>query len=324
MNYLILTPDGMGSTMLQRMLTIYLNVFQSYYNTHELTNGIENIEGKLLRKFSVGAYDESIDQIISYIDKSENNVISRLANYHLKNRIATVDSAADHKNFYKFLNNHYQNIIACYRDPFEYALSWSIRNRTNKLNVYSLKEKNEIFLDQKFDIDIDFFNTKLRDFIDYDYWVNDNFNNISEIDYDSITGNIQNTLEVITGCDQKKVTSFLRITLDRFNTMYYAASEKKRLNKSVYATKNDTKGFIKILKFIGELEKQRKLPGKLPIKMNTLETKFNIITNFDNALKNYNKWATKSNKFEELDLETLKKRMMKENQKYSHVFNTWL
>lgn len=324
MNYLILTPDGMGSTMLQRMLTIYLNVYQPYYNTHELTNGIENLEGKLLRKLVDGGYNESIDQIINCINESENNVISRVANYHLKNRIATVDSKEDHKKFYKFLNIHYQRIIVCCRDPFEYALSWSIRNKTNKLNVYSLKEKNKTFLDQKFDIDIDFFNMKLRDFVEYEYWINDNFSNISEIDYDSITENIQNTIELITNCEQKKVTNFLGITLDRFNTMYYAASEKQRLDMPTYANKKETKNFIKTLKFIKDLEKQRKLPGGLPIKMNTLETKFNIIKNFDDALKNYNNWATKNNKFDELDLETLKKRMIKENQKYSHVLSTWL
>ena len=42
MNYLILTPDGVGSTILQRLLTmaLYLENY-TVQNTHELTNGIE-------------------------------------------------------------------------------------------------------------------------------------------------------------------------------------------------------------------------------------------------------------------------------------------
>ena len=42
MNYLILTPDGVGSTYLQRALTVYLNCAgKDYYNPHELLNGLQ-------------------------------------------------------------------------------------------------------------------------------------------------------------------------------------------------------------------------------------------------------------------------------------------
>ena len=41
MNFLILTPDGVGSTYLQRALTVYLNASgEEYFNTHELLNGL--------------------------------------------------------------------------------------------------------------------------------------------------------------------------------------------------------------------------------------------------------------------------------------------
>ena len=40
-NYLILTPHGVGSTYLQRALTVYLNSAElDYWNTHELLNGL--------------------------------------------------------------------------------------------------------------------------------------------------------------------------------------------------------------------------------------------------------------------------------------------
>ena len=43
MNVLILTPDAVGSTLLQRMLTIYMQFHQfdrPTINLHELTNGL--------------------------------------------------------------------------------------------------------------------------------------------------------------------------------------------------------------------------------------------------------------------------------------------
>ena len=41
MNILILTPDGVGSTILQRLLTMTLYLEKiKVVNTHELTNGL--------------------------------------------------------------------------------------------------------------------------------------------------------------------------------------------------------------------------------------------------------------------------------------------
>ena len=44
MNILILTPDRVGSTLLQRVITLYMNTMQldeNVINLHELANGIE-------------------------------------------------------------------------------------------------------------------------------------------------------------------------------------------------------------------------------------------------------------------------------------------
>jgi hypothetical protein len=44
MNVLILTPDRVGSTLLQRLITIYATINENYnpltINLHELTNGL--------------------------------------------------------------------------------------------------------------------------------------------------------------------------------------------------------------------------------------------------------------------------------------------
>lgn len=44
MNVLILTPDAVGSTLLQRLITIYMQFYEfdrPVINLHELTNGLE-------------------------------------------------------------------------------------------------------------------------------------------------------------------------------------------------------------------------------------------------------------------------------------------
>ena len=41
MNFLILTPDGVGSTYLQRTPYISKRKWSEYFNTHELLNGVE-------------------------------------------------------------------------------------------------------------------------------------------------------------------------------------------------------------------------------------------------------------------------------------------
>ena len=47
MNFLILTPDGVGSTYLQRALTIYLNTSgHEYFNTH-FTNSTTKLTNKM-------------------------------------------------------------------------------------------------------------------------------------------------------------------------------------------------------------------------------------------------------------------------------------
>ena len=48
MNVLILTPDGVGSTILQRIITLALHLMKDdVINCHELTNGLTKIGNKI-------------------------------------------------------------------------------------------------------------------------------------------------------------------------------------------------------------------------------------------------------------------------------------
>jgi hypothetical protein len=155
MNVLILTPDAVGSTLLQRLITIYMQ-FHKYnkpvINLHELTNGLVRYHNSTLNQEVLGkpeargnwGYHQSLKEIVELLDSVDHYKTSRLAQYHIKNR---QDPLADQIPFYQYLNDNFY-IISCRRhNVFEHALSWALSKVTKKLNVYSTDEKIENFFD---------------------------------------------------------------------------------------------------------------------------------------------------------------------------------
>ena len=156
MNFLILTPDGVGSTILQRLLTMTFSLENvNAVNTHELTNRIllENNIAVHDKRF-IGSkweqmYAQSLPEIENIIKQSskDTNIISRVAKYHIDNRAEHLGESKELvANFYKFLNEAYDKKIMCVRNNiFEYALSWSIREESGILNVYDRDDKQKVF-----------------------------------------------------------------------------------------------------------------------------------------------------------------------------------
>ena len=115
MNVLILTPDRVGSTLLQRLITIYMQFHefdQPVINLHELTNGIikyysplfnAEVLGKSLDRGKWGYY-QSLPEIRDLLDSVPHYKTSRLALYHIRNR---EDSTADQMPFYEYLNDNF-------------------------------------------------------------------------------------------------------------------------------------------------------------------------------------------------------------------------
>lgn len=154
MNVLILTPDRVGSTLLQRVLTVYMlrNGFdKSVINLHELTNGLEKYHNQTLNKEVLGkpqgtawGYYQTLGEIQELLESVDHYKTSRLAHYHLINRN---DSIADQLKFYDYLNKNFY-IISCRRENiFEHALSWGVQGHSKKLNVYNTEEKINTFYD---------------------------------------------------------------------------------------------------------------------------------------------------------------------------------
>ena len=128
MNVLILTPDAVGSTFLQRVLTIYMqlhNFDRPVINLHELTNGIAKYYNPELGQEVLGkkqdkwGYYQSLEQVVEILSSVDHYKTSRLALYHIKNR---GDSLADQVQFYQYLRDNFY-IISCRRENlFEHAI----------------------------------------------------------------------------------------------------------------------------------------------------------------------------------------------------------
>ena len=154
MNILILTPDRVGSTLLQRVLTVYMlrkSFNKPVINLHELTNGLEKYYNNTLAQEVLGkphgpnwGYYQTLAEIETLLRSVDHYKTSRLARYHIVNR---KDTIAEQIKFYEYLNENFF-IISCRRENlFEHALSWGIQAHSKRLNVYDTEEKINIFYD---------------------------------------------------------------------------------------------------------------------------------------------------------------------------------
>ena len=93
MNILILTPDAVGSTLLQRLITIYMQFYEfdrPVINLHELTNGLEkyysnDFSQEIVSKRQVSAwgYYQTLEDVVNLLSSVDHYKVSRLAHYHL-------------------------------------------------------------------------------------------------------------------------------------------------------------------------------------------------------------------------------------------------
>jgi hypothetical protein len=154
MNVLILTPDRVGSTLLQRLITIYMQ-FHEYdrpvINLHELTNGLIKYYSSVFNDEVLGkgqgdqwGYYQSLPEIRDLLKSVKHYKTSRLALYHLINR---QDSLEHQLEFYRYLNENFFIISARRENLLDHVLSWGINVHSKKLNVYSTEEKYTTFAD---------------------------------------------------------------------------------------------------------------------------------------------------------------------------------
>lgn len=186
MNVLILTPDAVGSTLLQRLITIYMQFHQydrPVINLHELTNEIikywspefnQEVLGKPPRG-SPWRYLQSLEEVTKLLDSVDHYKVSRLACYHIRNR---QDPLSQQVPFYQYLDENFFVISSRRRNLFEFALSWCINNTTKRLNVYSHDEKLACFYNHyknKITVDLAVLHGQLENYMNYVKWCSDFF-----------------------------------------------------------------------------------------------------------------------------------------------------
>lgn len=294
MNYLILTPDGVGSTILQRLITMTLYIEKhNVMNTHELTNGIEMQNGVAGKNFDL-AYTQSLKQITDILQHSHKQtaLVSRVAKYHLDYRN---DPIGDCEDFYQFLNNFFEKKIMCVRENiFEYAMSWSIRDRSGVLNVYSREDRAKV--SKVTEVDEIYFVQKCQEYVNYHTWIEKNFPGLEKVSYESILKDCDAVMERLTG-HKNTFKNKTGITLSSIIEKEYDLLKDNFENVS---DSTETKSLIRYRLLCKELNTKGIVRG-VPLKNTTLIDKKKQIKNFDACLdkfygfaKNHN-WIDQSN-----------------------------
>jgi hypothetical protein len=326
MNVLILTPDAVGSTLLQRLITIYMQFYdfdRPVINLHELTNGLRKYHNTTFDQEMLGkpnttwGYFQTLQEIVEMLSSVDHYKTSRLAYYHIKNR---QDSQGDQVQFYRYLNDNFY-IIACRRhNVFEHAMSMSLNKITKKINVYSAEEKIDSFFEiyrNGIEIDIDNFVYAL------------DFNVATHFHYEKNLPNIENyilDLPIFAG-KSKRVSwhDHYGIEFNDWNRCHYYNSDigtvaltrpeefAQLTHQSSNAPSSGTSIALQSIRSlmtpdqmdffskhqnqyhststqIQQLCQQGIMVSPPPIKKQTLAEKRYIIKNFDQLLDLYNEW----------------------------------
>lgn len=201
MNVVILTPDRVGSTLLQRLITVYMQFHQfdqPVINLHELTNGIIRYYSPVFNCEVLGkehtsdwGYHQTLPEITDMLRSVPHYKTSRLAQYHIKNR---QDSIADQLPFYQYLNDNFFVISAQRDNLLEHALSWCIFVVSRTLNVYSHADKFKYFSEvyqRPIRVERENLHRYLDNYREYLDWVGRHFHVHSYFHYDRYISNLE-------------------------------------------------------------------------------------------------------------------------------------
>ena len=237
MNVLILTPDAVGSTLLQRVLTIYMQFHQfgqPVINLHELTNGLgkyysSEFNNEIISRKGKWGYHQSLSEIIDILESVDHYKIARLAQYHIKQR---GDELAEQLPFYRYLNDNFY-IVECRRENlFEHAISHALNNVTKKLNVFTPGEKIDSFYRlyrSGLEIQPEQIYNALDRYRDYLSWTERHFSVGSYFSYETHVPNIEKyILGLPVFGEQKQLLSWKNIfdiEFDDWNRCHYYNSD---------------------------------------------------------------------------------------------------
>ena len=292
MNYLILTPDGVGSTLLQRLITLTLYLENhAVQNTHELTNGIKLKNGIAVKNPELmysQRYSQSLNKIANILHDSQEQtrLVSRLAKYHIDNR---KDAVNDCQDFYKFLNGHFERKIMCVRENiFEYAMSWSIRNQSGVLNVYNKEDRDKV--SQVSEVDENYFIQKCQQYVKYTEWVEHNFPNVETVSYENTVKDSDEVMFKVTG-HRDTFTDKIGMSLSSILSNEYDFLK----NRSEGNLSNDYSKALVGYRIVCNKMVDKNIMPSVPLKNTTLIDKKNQVRNFDTCLDKFYTFAKNHN-----------------------------
>ena len=239
MNIIVLTPDRVGSTLLQKFLTITM---QNYHygkpviNLHELTNGLVSYHSSTYNQTVLGkpnkelwGYHQTLEEIVTLLTGADHYKVSRLAQYHILNR---KDSLQDQLSLYKYINENFYIISARRENLFEHALSWCVVAFTKHLNIYTQEDKIDVFKKlyrKQITIDQEVFKNYLDKYLLYLKWVDDHFMVNSIFNYDTDLVDLEkyvNTLDIFPeGQELKTWQQCHGISWNTWNKCHYVLSD---------------------------------------------------------------------------------------------------
>lgn len=329
MNVLILTPDGVGSTVLQRVLTVFMsmsNFDKNVINLHELSNGLDEyfsttFNQTIVSRAEQNNYSQSLEEIQQMLERNDHYKTSRLAHYHLLRRRDPIDQQAK---FYNYLSDNFFVIAAQRKSVFEYGLNWGLKSTTNKLNVYSTEERLDQMYSLRNQVTIDplAFENHLNRYKNYLNWVADYWNPNSFFIYEDHVHQIEeyvHSLDLFTNKSTTGWNELSGITWQEWNRCHKLFSDALVAGKStqlLIADQSKTTQLAEIQKrlpiaeqdflnnnlknyTLGQLRlqdlvRERVLPTNIPIKMQTLAEKKMLIKNFAELIDVYNEWASQN------------------------------
>jgi hypothetical protein len=239
MNVLVLTPDRVGSTLLQRLITIYMQIHdydRPVINLHELTNGIMKYYSPVFNREVLGrnndnrgwGYYQSLEEITELLAGTDHYKTSRLAHYHIVNR---KDTVAQQVPFYEYLNNNFFIISAQRENLLEHGLSWCIFGHSKNLNVYNHQDKVNIFSKiyrDKITVDLDSLGTHLWRYRHYLDWVQQHFTVNSYFHYEKDLLDIEKyilNLDIFHGPQRLTWQDKFDINFKDWNRCHYLTSD---------------------------------------------------------------------------------------------------
>jgi hypothetical protein len=267
-------------------MTLYLENLD-VMNTHELTNGLRLENNVAIKDFDSG-YSQSLVEIadILHASQTQTSLVSRLAKYHLD---ARKDPAKDCQDFYKLLNKHFEKKIMCVRENiFEYAMSWSIRQKSGMVNIYHKQDREQVARVEA--VDEEYFIYKCNKYVEYIEWIEKYFSDVEKISYENTVKKSDEMMHKITGYPDTFKDKFGKPLSFMLSSEHDFLKRRSEINFSI----DESKALAKYKILCNEMVDRKIIMG-IPLKNTTLADKKKQIKNFNNCLDKFYKFAKNHN-----------------------------